>query len=76
MTLTEQITADEQAVKDAQAALDAAQATLAKDKAAYDALQPHISLLDQIQGEVGKLETEAANAISPLIAQLRSLFNV
>jgi DNA repair exonuclease SbcCD ATPase subunit len=86
MTLQEQIAADLTAVNEAQAALDAANAKLVADKDALAAVQPHLSILDQIEAELAKVEDgvvaelqsslDAVKAqITPLIAQMRALFN-
>lgn len=85
MSLQDTIAEDEAAVTAAQAALDAANATLAADKAKLAAVQPHIDLLDQIERELMLVEDnldetlrnallQVVSSISPLLAQMRSLF--
>ena len=96
MSLQDQITADTQALADAQAKLaadtaadqaviDAAAAKLAADQAALAAIQPHLSLLDQIESELTKVEDgvsaelqAALDAVKvkilPFVEQMRSLF--
>lgn len=84
MTHDELIAQDVQAVADAQAALDAAQAKLAADKAAKDAVAPHLTVLDRIaaefDAEVSTLDASLAagyNAVkaklSPMLDELRTL---
>lgn len=85
MSIQDTVDADAAAVVAAQAALDAAQAKLATDQAALAALQPHLSLLAQIEAEFVKLEDGATVALAeklgairaevmPLVAQIRELF--
>lgn len=86
MTIQDKIAQDQADVAAAQAALDAANTRLATDQEALAAVQPHLSLLDQIEAELTKVEDgvaaelqaalDAVKAqISPLIAQMRNLFN-
>lgn len=93
-TLTEQLTTAKanidtatQAVAAAQANLDQANAAAAAIQAAIDSVQPHLSLLDQIETELAKVEdgvtAEMAQALAaikasvdPLISQMRATFNV
>ena len=84
MNITDQITADQDAVTAAQAALDAANATLVIDQAKLAAIQPHLSLLDQIETELAAAEQgvdatvtaaldSIKSAITPLIQQMRDI---
>jgi hypothetical protein len=74
MSLQDQIAADQQAIQAAQAALDAANAQLAKDQAALEAVQPHLSVLAEIEQEAEKLAEDGKNVILGLTAKLRALF--
>lgn len=88
MTLLDTITADKQAVVDAQAALDAANAKLAADEAKLAGIQPHLDLLAQVEGELSRFELtidpiisadivaameDIRQRITPLIQQMRDL---
>lgn len=86
MSLQETIAADEVNVTAAQAALDAANVQLATDQAKLAAIQPHLSILDQIESELAVVEQgiEASVAadidaiaatIKPLLDKMRALFN-
>jgi hypothetical protein len=85
MSLQDQIAADQAAVVAAQAVLDAANVALAADQAKLAAIQPHLSILDEIEKELMLVEDgvdealktallSVAASISPLLAQMRSLF--
>jgi hypothetical protein len=56
------------------AAADEANANLATAKAAFDAAQPHLSVLDEIEAEAVKLEGDAQSALMALVAKAKSLF--
>lgn len=75
MTLQDQIAADQQAVADAQAALDAANAQLAQDQAKLDAIAPHLTLLDQIEAHIAGAEESVKAGVANLVAELRNLIN-
>lgn len=74
MSPQEQIAADQAAVQAAQAVLDAANAKLAEDQAVLDALQPHLSVLDEIEAYAIAHINEDEQEIHRLIAKARALF--
>ena len=76
MTLTEQAASDAQAVENAQAALNAATAQATVSASALLTVQPHLSLLAEIEEEATKLEGEAGVAIASVVARFRALLNV
>jgi len=63
----EQLEADKAAVAAAQAKLD-------EDQAAFDAVQPHLSVLGEISAFVDKLPEEAKADFAGLIIKAKSLF--
>jgi hypothetical protein len=86
MSIQDQIAADQAAVDAAAAALATANAQLTSDEAKLAAIAPHLSLLDQIEAELASVEDGVEDSlragldaikanISPLIAQMRALFN-
>jgi hypothetical protein len=76
MALTDQIAADQQAVADAQAALEAAQAKLAQDQAALDALQPHLSMWQEVEATAKKYGGEIESEFTALAARARQMLGV
>ena len=85
MTLTEQIAAAEQVVVEDQTKLTNDETALTALKTKLDDIQPHLTVLDQIEAELEKVGTGAEadvaaaltvieNSIKPLIGQMRSLF--
>jgi len=66
MITQEQLDADKAAVEEAQA-------KLAQDQSAFDAAQPHLSVLAEIESYVGQIVPEAQEAFRSLIAKARSL---
>lgn len=58
----------------AQAAVTAANATLASAQTAFDAAQPHLSVLAEIEAEAGKLEGEVQATLLGLVTKARELF--
>lgn len=75
MNLQDQIAADQQAVADAQAALESAQARLAADLAKQAAIAPHLSLLDQIEAHMATVEESIKQGVMARVAELRALIN-
>lgn len=75
MNLQDQITADQQAVAEAQAALDAANAKLAEDLAKQAAIAPHMTLLDQIEAHIATAEESVKQGVLNLVSELRNLIN-
>jgi hypothetical protein len=75
MTLTEQSAADAQAVIDAQAALDAVVAKAAASASALAAVQPHLSLWQEVEAEAAKLDDGMQAEFATIIAHARALFN-
>ena len=65
MTHDELIAQDQQAITDAEVALDAAKAKLLADTAARDAVAPHLSVLDRI---IAEFDAEVAVMDAPLVA--------
>lgn len=74
MSLQDQVASDCIAVRAAQAALDEANAKLAKDQDALAAVQPHLSALDEIAAYAESLDISLREAFSELIAKARGLF--
>jgi hypothetical protein len=56
------------------AAVEAANQKLTQDQAAFDAVQPHLSVLDEIHNYVNQLPGEVQAQFSELIAKARALF--
>jgi hypothetical protein len=75
-TITETIAADQQAIADAQAVLDAANAQLATDQAKADALAPHLNIWQEVEAEAAKYGAEATAAFAALAARAKALFNL
>lgn len=75
MNLQDQIAADQQAVAEAQAALDAANAKLAEDLAKQAAIAPHMTLLDQIEAHIATAEESVKQGVLNLVSELRNLIN-
>ena len=86
MSYQDKIAADQAAVDQAQAVLNAAEAQLVSDQAAQAAVQPHLALIDQIETELASVEqnmdaTMAAAlasikaSIAPFLQQMRDLLN-
>jgi hypothetical protein len=67
MITQEQLDADK-------AAVEAAQAKLAQDQAEFDRVQPHLSVLAEIESYVGQLVPEAQEAFRAVVAKAKSLF--
>jgi hypothetical protein len=76
MGIMDTIAADQAAVATAQAALDAANAQLAKDQATLDAAQPHVSLWDEVVAEADKLGADVAAPFAALAARAKALLGV
>jgi hypothetical protein len=76
MSLSDQIAADQQAVADAQAALDAANAKLAEDQAAYDAAQPHLTMWQEVEATAKKYGGEIETEFMSLVAKARAFINL
>lgn len=74
MTLQDQLTASQQAVESAQTVLDGAKAQLVKDQAAFDAAQPHLTVLQEMEAEAARIGGETASVFGSLISKARSLF--
>jgi hypothetical protein len=74
MITPDMIDSDKAAVASAQAALDAANAQLAKDEAALAVAQPHLSILDEIAAYVTHLSAEVQAEFTALITKAKSLF--
>ena len=55
------------------AAIEAAQAKLAADQAAYDTVQPHLSLIAEAEGYITSLPTEFHDAFLSLLGRMRSM---
>ena len=68
------IAAAQTAVDAANAALAAANAKLQADQAALNNAQPIVSLLGQIEGQVGVLDDATRTALLNLVAQAKALF--
>ena len=86
MTIQDKIAADQEAVTNAQDQLNAAIAALAADQKILESIAPHLTLLDQIEAEFVKLESDLQGeilqgvdklktAITPYIDQMRALFS-
>jgi len=75
MNLQDQIAADAQAVADAQAQLDAANAKLAEDQAKLEAIAPHLSVLDRLEAHIATAEESVKQGVLNLVAELRNLIN-
>ena len=75
MNLQDQITADQQAVADAQAALDAANAKLAEDQNRLNAIAPHLSVLDRLEAHIATADEAVKQGVLSLVAELRNLIN-
>lgn len=73
MSIAEQIAADEANVANAQAALDAAQSVLASDRAALEAIQPHLSVLAEMEQAVSEAGDAVSQTVRDGIAKLRNL---
>lgn len=58
----------------AQAAVDAANTALAEAQAAFNAAQPHLSVLEEIEAAASKLGDGLSTEIMSLVAKARSLF--
>lgn len=71
MSLQDQIAVDQQAVVDAQAALDAANAKLAQDQAALAALQPHLSMWQEVEATAKKYGGEVESEFMALVSKAR-----
>lgn len=76
MSLQDQIAADQQAVADAQAVLDAANAKLAQDQAAFDALQPHLSMWQEVEATAKKYGGEIETEFMSLVDRAKALLNI
>jgi hypothetical protein len=76
MGITESIAADQAAVAAAQTALDTANAQLAKDQAALEAAQPHVSLWEEVVAEAEKLGADVAAPFAALAARAKALLGV
>ena len=67
MITQEQLDADK-------AAVDAAQAQLTKDQAAFDAVLPHLSVLQEIESYAVHLEEGLRQQFADVLAKARALF--
>jgi hypothetical protein len=76
MGIMENVAADHVAVAAAQAALDTATAQLAKDQAALDAAQPHVSLWEEVVAEADKLGADVAAPFAALAARAKALLGL
>jgi len=76
MGIMENVAADQAAVAAAQAALDTANAQLAKDQAALDAAQPHVSLWEEVVAEADKLGADVAAPFAALAARAKTLLGL
>jgi hypothetical protein len=76
MTLSEQAEADHLAMEAAQTALNDATAKAAASASALLNVQPHLSLLAEIEDHAAKLEGEAVAGITAAVARIRVLLNV
>jgi hypothetical protein len=56
------------------AAVEAAQKKLADDQAAFDAIQPHLSVLAEIEALAFQFSGDTALQLSALVAKARALF--
>ena len=74
--LADNIAADQEAVATAQAVLDAANAQLAKDQAALNAVQPHLSLWQEVEAYAASLGTEAEATIKTFSDRAKALFGL
>ena len=70
MTIQDRITADQQAVAEAQAALDKANAQLASDQAALANVQPELDLITQLEEKL----SGNADALN-LLEQVKAIVN-
>jgi hypothetical protein len=75
MTLTEQSAADAQAVIDAQAALEAAVVKAAESANALAAVQPHLSLWQEVKVEADKLDATMQAEFYAIVDRAKTLFN-
>jgi len=73
VSIQDDIAADQAAITAAQAALDAAHAKMAVDQAALSAIQPHLSMWDEVVTEAEKLGADIAAPILALAAQAKTL---
>lgn len=76
MGLAETIAADQAAVAAAQAALDSANAQLATDQAALDAVQPHLSLWQEIEAYAATLGGDVESTIKSFSDRAKALFGL
>jgi len=72
-TLTDSIAADQTAVANAVAALDAANTQLAADQASLDAIQPHLTVLAELEAQAAGWESAVADDVRSAIARIRAL---
>lgn len=70
-SLTQTIAADQQAVADAQAVLDAANAKLSADQAALAAVQPHLNALNNISAELVAVQQGTAPDVAAVLEGFR-----
>ena len=76
MSLADTLAADQLAVAQAQAALDAACAKVAADQAAIDAAQPHLSIWQEVEAYAATLGTEAESTIKSFSDRAKALFGL
>jgi Tfp pilus assembly protein PilX len=73
MNSKDQMDADEVAVEAAKAALDAAEAKLKDSTAKYAAVEPHLTVLAQIEEYAISLPAEVKDAFLSLMAKAKAL---
>ena len=76
MGLADTIAADQQAVADAQAALDAANAKLASDRAQLDAVAPHLALWEEVETYAASLGADVEATFKSFSDRAKSLLGV
>ena len=75
MTIQENIAADQSSVAEAQAALDAANAKLASDQDALAAVQPHLSLWQEVEECAATWTGDVQADLRAIVAKARALLS-
>ena len=74
MSIQDQIAADEAAISAAQSQLDAAKSQLDKDKFALEAVQPHLSVLSEIETFAVHVEEAMRDDFKAIVTRAKGLF--
>lgn len=73
MSIQDQITADQNAVAEAEAALSAAKDKLAADQAALDAIAPHLSLWQEVEACADSMSGGIESDLRAIVARAKAL---